>query len=247
MPTRDIQLLLVDDDPSAIRLMDRMLAHYPNKRFATSGEAALRLARELTPDLILLDIHLPEMDGFEAFMSLKAEAAFKYVSIAFVTRYCDPRTETRALDLGAGDFIAKPYTAAVLQAHMRNLLDLTWRTDAELRAAREHWRRVGEARLADLVDAASDAIVTYSTEGKVVLINAAACRIFDVGHDQAIGSAVQALLGDEVTTERGRQSEAVRTMMARVGGARFAAEVSASSDAADALDANGAAWSIGVV
>ncbi|MEP6875473.1 MAG: response regulator, partial [Burkholderiales bacterium] len=65
MSTREVRLLLVDDDPSAIQLMGRMLAQYPNQRFATSGQAALRLAREATPDLIVLDVDMPGMTGFD--------------------------------------------------------------------------------------------------------------------------------------------------------------------------------------
>ena len=58
MPSRDVRLLLVDDDPSAIQVMGRMLAQYPDQRFATSGEAALRLAREAAPDLIVMDVDI---------------------------------------------------------------------------------------------------------------------------------------------------------------------------------------------
>ena len=56
MSSRDVCLLLVDDDPSQIQVMGRMLSDYPDQRFATTGEAALRIARETTPDLILLDV-----------------------------------------------------------------------------------------------------------------------------------------------------------------------------------------------
>jgi PAS domain S-box-containing protein len=159
------------------------------------------------------------------------------VPIAFVTRFSDPRTETRALDLGAADFIAKPYTRAVLQARVRNLLDLKRRTDADLQAVREHWRRVGDARVADIVGAASDAIVTYDADDKVVLINAAACRMFGVGHEQAIGSPVQALMGELASTEDRSQTDPARATMARANGARFPAEVSVSrvGDATDRL------------
>ena len=63
---------------------------------------------------------------------------------------------------------------------------------------------MGDARVADIVGAASDAIVTYNADDKVVLINAAACRMFGVGHEQAIGSPVQALLGGDAADRRPR-------------------------------------------
>jgi DNA-binding response OmpR family regulator len=136
------RLLIVDDDIASIHLLNHTLAAMGDLHFAKTGEEALRLARRLVPDLILLDAHMPEVDGFDVCRSLKAEPAFGHVPIVFVTRFSDPRYEMRALYLGAADFIAKPYTAAVLQARVRNLLDLKRRTDAELQAAQEH-RRAG--------------------------------------------------------------------------------------------------------
>jgi PAS domain S-box-containing protein len=222
------RILIVDDDTASIHILRHTLAAMGNLHFAMSGEEALQLARRLVPDLILLDAHMPGLDGFDVCRSLKAEAPFRHVPIAFVTRFSDPRYEMRALDLGAADFIAKPYTPAVLQARVRNLLELKRRTDADLQAVREHWRRVGDARVADIVGAASDAIVTYSADHKVVLINAAACRMLGVGHEQAIGSPVQALLGEDVATEGRWQSDPARTTMTRANGACFPAEVSVS-------------------
>ena len=222
------RLLIVDDDTSSIHILRHTLATMGDFHFAKTGEEALQLARRLVPDLILLDAHMPGLDGFDVCKTLKAEAAFRHVPIAFVTRFSDPQYEMRALDLGAADFIAKPYTPAVLQARVRNLLDLKRRTDADLHAVREHWRRVGDARVADIVGAASDAIVTYNADDELVLINAAACRMFGVGHEQAIGSPVQALLGEDVSTEDRWQSAPARTTMARANGACFPVEVSVS-------------------
>ncbi|MDP9123852.1 MAG: response regulator [Pseudomonadota bacterium] len=73
--------MLVDDDPSAIQVMSRMLAQFRDKRFATSGEVALRLARESTPDLILMDIEMPGMTGLDVFEQLKADPALARVPV----------------------------------------------------------------------------------------------------------------------------------------------------------------------
>ena len=223
------RLLIVDDDIASIHILRHTLAAVGNLHFAKTGEEALLLARQLLPDLILLDAHMPGVDGFDVCRSLKSEAAFKHVPIVFVTRFSDLRYEMRALDLGAADFIAKPYTPAVLQARVRNLLDLKQRTDAELQAVRDHWRQVGDARVADIVGAASDAIVTYNAAGKLVLINAAACRMFGVGHEQVIGSPVQALLGDALPMEDMGRSEPTCTTIARADGVRLPVELSVSS------------------
>jgi signal transduction histidine kinase len=222
------RILIVDDDTASILILRHTLAAMGDIHFAKSGEEALQLARRIVPDLILLDAHMPGIDGFDVCRSLKAEATFLHVPMVFVTRFSDPRYEMRALDLGAADFIAKPYTGAVLQARVRNLLDLKRRSDAELHAVREHWRRLGDARVADIVGAASDAIVTCDVAARIVLINAAACRMFDVGHDQAIGSPLQELLGEEVPIAGTQQALPSRTMMARANGERFPVDMSVS-------------------
>lgn len=230
-PLREKQaprLLIVDDDISSIHILRHTLAAMGDFHFAKNGEEALDLARRLVPDLILLDAHMPGIDGFEVCKTLKAEAAFTHVPIAFITRFSDPRNEMRALDLGAADFIAKPYTRAILQARVRNLLDLKRRTDAEVQAVREHWRRVGEARIADIVGAASDAIVSCDADAKVVLINAAACRMFGIEHTQAIGSPMQALLGEGALTGNQAQGAPVRITITRPGGECIPTEMSVS-------------------
>jgi PAS domain S-box-containing protein len=222
------RILIVDDDTTSIHILRHTLATMGDLHFAKSGEEALELARRLVPDLILLDAHMPGIDGFDVCRSLKAQADFRHVPIAFVTRFSDPRYEMRALDLGAADFIAKPYTGAVLQARVRNLLDLKRRTDAELQAIREHWRHVGDARVADIVGAASDAIVTCDASARIVLINASACRMFGVGHEQVIGSPAQGLLGEAPSTEARIQDKPSRILMTRTNGERFPVEMSVS-------------------
>ena len=223
------RILIVDDDTASIHILRHTLAAMGDLHFAKSGEEALNLARRIVPDLILLDAHMPGIDGFDVCRSLKAESAYRHVPIAFVTRFSDPRYEMRALDLGAADFIAKPYTGAILQARVRNLLDLKRRTDAEVAAVREHWRRVGDARVADIVAAASDAIVTCDAGGKIVLINASACRMFGLEHEQAIESSVQALLGQELPVESPEDNPPLRTTMARASGERFSVAMTVSS------------------
>jgi PAS domain S-box-containing protein len=221
------RILIVDDDIASIQILRQTLTQIGDLHFANSGEQALLLARRLRPDLILLDAHMPGIDGFEVCRILKAEATFRYVPIAFVTRFSDPRHEMRALELGAADFIAKPYTVAILQARARNLLDLKRRTDGDLRAVSEHWRRVGDTRVADIVGAASDGIVTFNADETVVMINAAACRMFGVDHVHAIGSPLRLLFGDDSSTPEVLGSGP--SHISRPDGSRFPVEISQSS------------------
>ena len=97
MSSRDARLLLVDDDPSAIQVMGRMLSQYLNQRFATSGEVALRLAREVTPDLILLDADMPGVTGFDVCEALKSDPDLARVPVIFVTSHDSPALKVAAM------------------------------------------------------------------------------------------------------------------------------------------------------
>ncbi len=221
------RLMIVDDDVAAIRILQSTLAGIGDIHFAKSGHEAMRLARTLRPQLILLDAHMPEIDGFEVFAALKADPDFKHTPIVFVTRFADPRNEMRALDLGAADFIAKPYTPAVLVARVRNLLDQVRRTDAALESVREHWRHIGDARVAAIVAGASDAIVTYDATDKVMLANAAACRMFGLESERLIGLPIHEFFGDALKADR-LPDGPLRIVVTRADHETFAAEVSRS-------------------
>jgi CheY-like chemotaxis protein len=86
-PEADASILLVDDDPGAIQLMGRILADVGKLRFTTNGQDALRLARDSTPDLILLDAEMPGMSGFDLLKTLKAEFLLADVPVIFITSH----------------------------------------------------------------------------------------------------------------------------------------------------------------
>jgi diguanylate cyclase (GGDEF)-like protein len=125
-------ILLVDDDPGAIQLMGRILSNVGNLRFATSGEDALRLAREFMPDLILMDSEMPGMSGFETCEMLKADPTLSHVPIIFITSHSEAAFEVSGFELGAADFIAKPISAPLVLARVKSQLRLKCMSD-ELR------------------------------------------------------------------------------------------------------------------
>lgn len=125
-------ILLVDDNPGMIQLMGRVLAGIGRCRFATSGAAALRQAREYPPDLVLLDAQMPEMDGYEVCRALKADPALRDIPVIFVTSHSDLEHELRGLAVGAADFIHKPISEPLLVARVKTQLRVKELTD-ELR------------------------------------------------------------------------------------------------------------------
>jgi diguanylate cyclase (GGDEF)-like protein len=115
-------ILLVDDDPGAIQLMARILSNVGCLRFATSGEDALRLARESAPDLVLLDTEMPGMSGFETCRALKADPTLTDVPVIFVTGHSEAAFEVSGFELGAADFIAKPVSPPLLLTRVKTQL-----------------------------------------------------------------------------------------------------------------------------
>jgi len=125
-------ILLVDDDPSAIQLLAQMLSDLSPLRFATNGLDALRLAHESAPDLVLLDAEMPGMGGFEVCEALKADPLLVDVPVIFVTSHGEPQFEVSGLALGAVDFIAKPVSRPLVVARVKTQLRIKLLND-ELR------------------------------------------------------------------------------------------------------------------
>jgi two-component system cell cycle response regulator len=147
LPPAGTHLLIVDDNVAAIQMLSHTLGGLGECHFATTGAEALRLVDELQPQIILLDAHLPDLDGFDICAALREQSRFDAVPIVFITRFSDLANEKRALDLGASDFIAKPYTPAVLLARVSNLLALTQRADVAVSAGMGARERAGLAPL----------------------------------------------------------------------------------------------------
>lgn len=137
-------LLLVDDEPTNLQLLRQILQDHYRLMFATDGERALQVTREQLPDLILLDIMMPRMDGFAVCRALKADAATGHIPVLFITALSDSVDEAMGLELGAVDYITKPINAAVVRARVRTHLSLV--RMEELRATRlEIVQRLGRA------------------------------------------------------------------------------------------------------
>jgi diguanylate cyclase (GGDEF)-like protein len=113
------EILVVDDEPAAIWSVARILAGTGNLRFATNGESALQQARAAAPDLIMLDMQMPGMSGFELFDALRAEPKLQDTPIIFLTNHCDTAFELSALGMGAADFIAKTHSAPLMLARVK--------------------------------------------------------------------------------------------------------------------------------
>ena len=126
MPLRDARrtLLLVDDEPSNLHLLRHILQDEYRLLFARDGERALALAGTESPDLILLDIMMPGMTGYQVCSRLKANPLTDSIPVIFVTALSTVEDEIRGFELGAVDYISKPVSSPIVRARVRTHLSL---------------------------------------------------------------------------------------------------------------------------
>ena len=123
-------VLIVDDEPANISLLNEVLKTDYRIMVAKDGKRALLVAQSNPPpDLILLDIVMPELDGYEVLKRLKADEDTKNIPIIFVTSKDKDEDETKGLEMGAVDYIHKPFNPAVVKARVRAHLELKQNRD----------------------------------------------------------------------------------------------------------------------
>ncbi|WP_437746863.1 response regulator [Sorangium sp. So ce1504] len=124
-PARPALVLLVDDDPASLKLLSEALAGLPlTLAVATDGDMALRQIRRELPDLVLLDALMPGLDGFEVCRRLKAAPETCDVPVLFMTVLADTASRVRGLELGAVDYVTKPFVREELVARVRTQLSI---------------------------------------------------------------------------------------------------------------------------
>jgi adenylate cyclase len=153
---RDPPLILaVDDTPQNLDLLRRRLSSQGYEvTTAEDGEAALERTAELLPDLILLDIMMPRLDGIETVRRLKANPAHQHIPVILVTAKSDPMDVIEGLDAGGDDYLTKPIDHAALLARVRSMLRMKALHDKVHEQAREleDWSRLLERRVAEQIE-----------------------------------------------------------------------------------------------
>jgi len=124
-PDQKKTVLLVDDAPANIQVVNSILKDIYKIRIATNGPKALELAKVAPPpDLVLLDVMMPEMDGYEVCARLKSDPDTREIPVIFLTGQTEVEDETRGFDVGAVDYIHKPFSPAVVKARVQTHLVL---------------------------------------------------------------------------------------------------------------------------
>ncbi|MDO9103456.1 MAG: diguanylate cyclase [Methylovulum sp.] len=129
MTTTRAKILIVDDDITSVRMLDAILRDKYDLIVALNGEQALRRAMLAPPDIIILDIGLGDMDGYQVFQYLSGNEVTRDIPVIFVTAATGEAEEKKGLELGAVDYIVKPYRPAIILARINNYLELKHQRD----------------------------------------------------------------------------------------------------------------------
>lgn len=177
------QVLLVDDNPTNLQILYKTLQGCGYRLLiAREGPAALEIARRARPSLVLLDIMMPEMDGFEVCSRLKADPLTTDIAVIFLSALGDSAAKVRGFALGGVDYIAKPFQADEVVARVRTHIKIH-RLEREL--ARRNTEL--EAENQRILNTISEGIIGLDSEGRVTTFNPAASRITGWPAHDALG------------------------------------------------------------
>ena len=198
-------ILIVDDHAENRDTLTELLQN-PDYRLveAANGPKALKLAADLHPDLILLDVMMPDMDGFEVCRRVRADPKLAEVPVIMVTALDDRLSRIKGIESGADDFISKPFDRAELRARVRTVTRLNRyaRLNRERANVEEASQKIRDQ--AALIDLVADAIVELDPTGVVLSWNAGAEKVFGTTAANACGKplAVVISLGDTVRLDQ---------------------------------------------
>ena len=194
MTQQRLKVLAIDDTPTNLMMLGRALAANFDLQIATSGAKGMALAMEAPPDLILLDVMMPEIDGFETCRRLKADPRSRDIPVFFLTALSDGESEARGLALGAADYITKPINVAIAQQRIGNFLERE-RLRKEVEAQRDRLAAVvaelrhaeDELRIAAVAFACQNGMVITDPGGVILRVNHSFTRLTGYRADEAIG------------------------------------------------------------
>lgn len=195
-------VLMVDDTPANLGVLYELLSEVGyDVLVAEDGESALERAAYARPDLILLDVMMPGIDGFETCRRLKERPDTRDIPVIFMSALSDTVDKVKGLRLGAVDYVTKPFQHEEVLARVHTHLTLQ-------RLKRELAER--EARLTAIVTGAMDVIVAFGADGRITLFNPAAECVFGCAAAEVLGQPLDSLLSEplrQVVREYQRRDE----------------------------------------
>ncbi|MDH5426302.1 MAG: response regulator [Gammaproteobacteria bacterium] len=243
IPDKKAKILIVDDESSNIDVLSSILRGDYKVIAATSGIKGLQLAqRSPQPDLILLDIKMSGLDGYETCKELKNNPETKDIPIVFVTADTDIKSEEKGLLLGAVDYVTKPFNSMLVKARVRNHILLKQSQDnlqqkiieatTELQHERENLAK-SEKLYRSLMEAAPDTILLVNEQGYIEMANVLAESMFGYTQEELVGKEIELLVPDEYVKDHYQQRDSFlknpvirnRVTLGRLSGRRKNGEV----------------------
>ncbi len=226
-------ILVADDEPVNLALIKRRLEweHYVIHTAQDGGEAVTR-AREVLPDLIILDVMMPVLDGLQACRLLKDEGETRDIPVIFLSALDDMETKVNGLSAGANDYISKPFSAEELVARVGVAIRLKRERDRLRLSAEEARRKAEDASAKSMTDALTGLLNRYGLHGSLQRQLAEArrydrplsCLLLDIDHFKLVNDTYGHAAGDTALMQVARVlSEAVRgsDVVCRYGGEEF--------------------------
>jgi len=193
------RIVLADDNADMRDYVRRLLAREHEVVAVGDGRQALEEVRARRPDLLLSDVMMPEMDGFELLRAVRADPALRTLPVLLLSARAGEEARLGGLEEGADDYLTKPFSARELTARVRAQLHL-----ADLREQAREATEASERLYRQLIEGAQDGIVVVDREGVATLANTAAQRMFGYEERSLVGMAVIDLLAPELRDEHRR-------------------------------------------
>lgn len=186
--SENVKILIVDDDPVIILELQTAVAKLGKVYIATSGESAIAMANDIVPDLILLDIGLPDINGFDVLRYLN-ENKLQSVNVIVITAYGNFENHLKSLSQGATDFITKPINKILLQKKIKSiirnrqiLLNKNTPNDTSLNTL--------DGRFRNLLGIMNEAVVISDEHGKIQMVNDFCNRLFGYENGELLGQNI---------------------------------------------------------
>jgi PAS domain S-box-containing protein len=229
------RVLLADDNADMREYVRRLLGGICEVRTVADGLAALTAIREHRPDLVLSDVMMPGLDGFELLRQIRADASIHDIPVILVSARAGEESRIEGLEAGADDYLIKPFSARELVARVKANLDLAKvRADA-IASVRDREQRL--RWLGSVVESSDDAIVSKNLDGIIKSWNSGAERVFGYTAEEAIGQPITIVIPEDRQNEereiltrirRGQRIEHFETIRQRKHGSLIAVSLTVS-------------------
>ena len=190
---REAAILIVDDAPANLEVLRKLMTEQGYQTYvAPSGERALAIAQRAQPDLILLDVMMPDMDGFETCHQLKQNPLTQRIPVIFMSARTDTDDVVAGFDIGAVDYIAKPLRMAEVCARVRAQLQIRSNSETQEEQAE---------RLRTIVNHMAEGLLIIEADGRIQYTNPACDHYLGYRENELAGRSIGELLSPLVTQE----------------------------------------------